>query len=72
MGTAATRAKNKYSKKAYDRIVVLVPIGERQYAHCPNISLGQLCRQLREKGYKSTNEFITTAIKEKQEREKIM
>lgn len=27
-----------------------------QYAHCPNISLGQLCRQLREKGYKSRRE----------------
>ncbi len=62
MGTAATRAKNKYSKKAYDRIVVLVPIGERQ----------NIIDFAREKGYKSTNEFITTAIKEKQEREKIM
>ena len=30
MGTAATRAKNKYAKKNYDRIILLVPIGQKQ------------------------------------------
>ena len=33
MGTAATRAKNKYAKKNYDRIILLVPIGQKQNMH---------------------------------------
>ena len=61
MGTAATRAKNKYAKKNYDRIILLVPIGQKQ----------KLAKYAQEKGYKSTSEFIKFAIKEKQERESL-
>ncbi|MEY8320307.1 antitoxin [Lachnospiraceae bacterium 46-61] len=61
MGTAATRAKNKYAKKNYDRIILLVPIGQKQ----------KLVEYAQEKGYKSTSEFIKMAIKEKQERESL-
>ena len=29
MGKASTRAKNKYNRKAYDRINIMVPRGDR-------------------------------------------
>lgn len=29
MGKASTRAKNKYNRKAYDRINIMVPAGDR-------------------------------------------
>lgn len=59
IGTAATRAKNKYNEKNYDRISVIVPIGEKE-------KISRIAKTL---GYKSTNEFIVSAIKEKEERE---
>lgn len=58
-GTAATRAKNKYNANNYDRISVVVPIGEKE----------KIAEFAKSHGYKSTNDFIVTAIKEKQERE---
>ena len=30
MGTARTRANNKYNKKAYDRILVTIPKGDKE------------------------------------------
>lgn len=51
-GTSATRAKNKYNAKAYDRISVVVPKGYRD-------EVDKLSREL---GYKSRNEFIIAAI----------
>lgn len=54
-GKASTRAKNKYNEKNYDRIPVIVPIGEK----------AKIAKIAKEQGYRSTNEFIVTAINEK-------
>ena len=59
-GTSATRAKNRYNSKNYDRIAVVVPSGEKE----------KISQYAKEHGFKSTNDFIVTAIREKQEREK--
>lgn len=59
-GKAATRAKNKYNAKAYDRIQIIVPWGEKE-------RIDYIIKKL---GYASRNEFIVMAIKEKIEREK--
>ena len=59
-GTAATRAKNKYNAKAYDRISIIVPAGEKDV----------MDGGIKKLGYASRNEFIVAAIKEKLEREK--
>ena len=53
--TAATRAKQKYNAKAYDQFLVVVPKGQK----------GEIDRYVKEQGYKSRNEFILSAIKEK-------
>lgn len=58
VGKSSTRAKNKYNAKNYDRIPVVVPIGEKE----------KIAQIAKEQGYKSTNEFVVTAIKEKIER----
>jgi len=58
-GNPATKAKNRYNKKAYDRIQVVVPKGEKE-------NYAQLVTKL---GYKSLNEFIVRAIEEKISRE---
>lgn len=57
-GSAATRAKNKYNEKAYDRFFVTLPKGEKM-----NIDT-----YVKEKGYKSRNEFVVAAIREKMEK----
>lgn len=54
-GTAATRAKNKYNKKAYDRFLITLPAGQR----------AKIDKAAEELGYKSRNEFIVAAISEK-------
>ena len=57
-GTASTRAKNRYNAKNYDQFIITVPIGEK--AHIDQVA--------KEQGYKSRNEFIVTAIKEKMQK----
>ncbi len=57
-GKPSTRAKNKYNEKNYDRIQVIVPIGEKD----------KIAKIAKAQGYKSTNEFVVNAIKEKIER----
>jgi len=53
-GTAATRAKNKYNAKAYDRLYPYVKKGKKvKYEECAK-SLGM-----------SLNEFIETTLDEK-------
>lgn len=51
MGTAETRAKNKFNKKNYDRLAVFVPKGDRELIKAVAKS----------KGY-SMNEFILKAV----------
>lgn len=58
-GTAQTRAKNKYNAKAYDQILVTLPKGEK---HTIDAFVAA-------HSYKSRNEFIVAAIREKQKRE---
>lgn len=55
MGTSATKAKNKYNAKAYDRLTVLVKAGEKE----------SIKAEAERQGYKSLNDFINAAIKEK-------
>lgn len=52
-GTAATRAKNKYNAKAYDRLIITVPKGHKE----------TIDATAKKHGYKSRNEFILAAIK---------
>ena len=57
MGTARTKANNKYSAKAYDRIALSVKKGRRD-------ELKAIADQQKE----SLNAFINTAINERIER----
>lgn len=54
MGNSATKAKNKYSAKAYDRINYAVPKGKKEEY-----------KRYAEKEGLSLNAFITEAIEEK-------
>jgi hypothetical protein len=54
-GSSATRAKNKYNAKAYDRFSVTVPKGKKT-------EIDKLAQEL---GYTSRNEFIIAAINDK-------
>lgn len=60
MGTARTKATNKYSAKAYDRIVTLVKKGRKDIikAHAVAFDSG------------SVNAFINRAIDEQMQRDK--
>ena len=51
MGTAETRAKNKFNKKNYDRLAVFVPKGDREIIKAAAKSRGL-----------STNEYIIRLI----------
>ena len=51
MGTAATKAKNKYNSKAYDRLNVNVPKGDREIIQAAADKLGM-----------SLNCFVTRLI----------
>lgn len=51
----ATKYKNNYQKEKYDRIIVNVPKGRKQFID--NIAKKQ--------GYKSLNSFIVDAINDK-------
>lgn len=52
-GTSATKAKNKYNSKAYDKFLVVVPKGQKAVIDA----------KVKEFGYTSRNEFIQAAIK---------
>ncbi|EHL08956.1 toxin-antitoxin system, antitoxin component, ribbon-helix-helix domain protein [Desulfitobacterium hafniense DP7] len=54
MPTARTKANRKYNEKAYDRIALTVPKGEKEQI-----------RVVAEKQGKSLNAFINEAIREK-------
>ena len=58
MGTAQTRANNKYKAKTYDRIEVIVPKGKKE----------EIKNFVETKG-QSVNNFINIAIDEKIQRE---
>lgn len=58
MGTARTRAQNKYIAKAYDRINLIVPKGEKETIKTHAESNGE-----------SLNSFINRAIDETMERD---
>lgn len=51
MGTAATKAKNKYNGKAYDRLNINVPKGDREMIQAAADKLGM-----------SLNCFVTRLI----------
>ena len=59
MGTARTRANNKWNAKAYDRINLTVPKGEKD-----------TIKEHAETKGESVNAFITRAINETMKREK--
>lgn len=59
MGTARTRANYKYSKKAYDRIAVMVKKGRKSEI-----------RAVADKAGQSLNAYIIQAIEQRMEREK--
>ncbi|MEB3103102.1 transcriptional regulator [Ferviditalea candida] len=58
MGTSATRAKNKYQAKNYDRVQFLVPKGRKDVYKAAAAAVGE-----------SLNEYIVKAIEERMERE---
>lgn len=51
MGKASTRAKNKYNRKAYDRINIMVPRGDRD-----------VIRAVAEMNGMSMNEYISRLV----------
>lgn len=51
MGKASTRAKNKYNRKAYDRINIMVPAGDRA-----------IIRAAAEMNGMSMNEYISRLV----------
>ena len=57
-GTAATRAKNKYKIKAYDRLEIVVPKGQKE-----------LIQSHAEQRGESINGFVNRAITETLERD---
>lgn len=57
MGKAATRAQNKYISKAYDRINLIVPKGDKEKI-----------KEFAERAGVSVNSFINNAIQEKIEK----
>lgn len=57
MPTAKTRAVRKYNAKAYDRIEVIVPKGQKEIIAAYAKSIGM-----------TTNGFITTLIREEIEK----
>lgn len=59
MGKASTRAQNKYIAKAYDRINLTVPKGDKDEIKTHAESMGE-----------SVNGFINRAIDETMERDK--
>lgn len=59
-GKTSSASKNKWMEKAYDRIGLLVPKGEKE-----------IIKAFATAQNKSLNAFIVEAIKEKMERERV-
>ena len=59
MPTARTRANRKYNEKAYDRVEITVPKGDREKI-----------KAFADKEGLSVNAFVNAAIKEKMEHKK--
>lgn len=57
--TAATRAKNKYRDKNYDRMELTLPKGMKT----------EIAERVREGKADSNNAYVVTAVREKMERE---
>ena len=51
----ATKYKNDFQKEKYDRIIVNVPKGQKQFIN----------EEAKKRGYKSLNSFVVDAIAEK-------
>lgn len=58
-GEAATKAKNKYRDKNYDRMELAVPKGMKEF----------IKQAAKEQGYSSQNSYVVEAIKEKYSRD---
>ena len=54
-GEAATKAKNKYRDKNYDRMELAVPKGMKSFVE----------KVAKEQGYSSKNAYVVEAVKEK-------
>lgn len=54
-GESATKAKNKYRDKNYDRMELAVPKGMKSFVE----------KVAKEQGYQSKNAYVVEAIKEK-------
>jgi hypothetical protein len=59
MPTARTRANRKYNEKAYDRIEITVPKGDKEAVQAHAKAMGE-----------STNAFVNRAMAEAMERDK--
>ena len=53
-----SKSKNDFQKEKYDRIIVNVPKGQKNF----------IDEQARKRGYKSLNSFVVDAINEKLEK----
>lgn len=58
-GDAANRAKQKYNRKSYDRMELILPKGKKD----------ELKEFAKTHGYKSVNNMVITALEELMERE---
>lgn len=58
--TAATRAKNKYRDKNYDRMELALPKGMKM----------EITEQVKQGKAESNNAYVVAAVKEKMERER--
>lgn len=54
-GSAATKAKAKYNSKSYDQFLIYVPKGYKNL----------IAKAAEDAGFKSRNEFILSAIRDK-------
>lgn len=52
-----TKSKRKYNSKKYDQFIVTVPKGQQEL----------ITKEAEQQGYKSRNEYVVAAIREKME-----
>ena len=52
-----TKSKRKYNSKKYDQFLVTVPKGQQE----------EITKEAEKQGYKSRNEYVVAAIREKME-----
>lgn len=60
MGKTSSEVKNRYNAKAYDRVALTVPKGEKEIIKAHAAALGE-----------SVNGYINKAIQERMERERV-